>query len=728
MADTSYFFVSGTSWVVPTGVTAIKVECFGSNNPLIFNELTIGHTSLPQDNYPGASYSKSNNIAVTAGSTVYFNIGTGGGNSWFNTSNSVPTSSSSTSSACLAVGSSTAAGSQVASNCGDVKYAGGNGRVTTGFTLSAVGGAAGPNGPGADVGDPYTNTAKLLADGNSYLFCQGGGSNGGFQGSLGVPAYGRSGSGTAGMGARWNGSAYVNGTGDTTGSAKYIDNYALATEYTMTTYGGPATNFGNNCCCQQVIFLNGVYVTGGVYNPYNGRVVITIISATQKSLVFPGATGSFTIPADFSSLVSLEAVGGGGIAGGLVSGATGGGGGGGAYAKTNGASVTASMVAGSTVVYYSAGGWLRIGTNSIPTAVTDGVYAASGSSGSTNSGGAGGSSASSVGNIKYAGGAGGAGSTSSRLNYGGGGGAGGPLGAGANGGAADNTTPNTGRGGGGAANGGSVGSPGTALAGGNGGTITGGTGGAGAVAANLYPGAGTNGGGSGGSVGVYGIYNNNALSGPLNNSIYIITGGQGGGISGTSGYPSRGGGSITLDPNYYFLDPTNIANGAVTYGRAAVIFTYAISTDKTAALTGSASSASGGTLSPSQTLNQTLSGRSATASAGTLTNSQALTQALSGSVALASAGTLGTSTDQIVGLNSASANVYGGTLTNSQIVVQALTGVSASGQTSSFPANSDLVGVVASAGTGTLSYINTGWQLINTGGTVLWTDIDTQQT
>jgi hypothetical protein len=531
------------------------------------------------------------------------------------------------------------------------------------------------------------------------------------------------------MGARWNGSAYVQGTGDTTGSAKYVDNYALATEYAIDTYGGPATLIDYDCCGNQVIFLSGVYLSLGAYNPYNGRVVITIISATQKSLVFPGATGSFTIPADFSSLVSLEAVGSGGSVGGLVSGATGGGGGGGAYAKTNGASVTASMVAGSTVVYYSSAGWLRIGTNSIPTAVTDGVYAAPGSSGSTNSGGAGGSSASSVGNTKYAGGAGGAGSTSSRLNYGGGGGAGGPLGAGANGGAADNTTANTGRGGGGAANGGSVGSPGTASAGGNGGTITGGTGGAGATTASSFPGAGTNGGGSGGSFSIVSTYNNNALSGPLNNSIYIITGGQGGGTGSISGYPGRGGGSIVISPYYYFKNPTNIsAPAAVTYGQSAVIFTYAINTDKTAALTGSASSASGGTLSPSQTLNQTLSGRSATASAGTLTNSQAFTQALSGSVALASAGTLGTSTDQIVGLNSASANVYGGTLTNSQALEIALIGVSVDGQTSSFPANSDLVGVVASAGTGTLSYINTGWQLINTGGTVLWTDIDTQQT
>jgi hypothetical protein len=726
MADTSYFFVSGTSWVVPTGVTAIKVECFGSNNRYIFDQLTIGHTSLPQSNYPGASYSKSNNIAVTAGSTVYFNVGTSGGNSWFNTSNSVPTSSSSTSSACLAVGSSTAAGSQVASNCGDVKYAGGNGRVTTGFTLSAVGGAAGPNGPGADVGDPYTNTATLLDDGNSYLFCQGGGSNGGFQGSLGVPAYGRSGSGTAGMGARWDGSAYVNGTADVVGSAKYVDNYALATEYAIATYGGPATNLYTDCCSNQHIFLNGVYTFSGAYNPYNGRVVITIISATQKSLVFPGATGSFTIPADFSSLVSLEAVGSGGSVGGLVSGATGGGGGGGAYAKTNGASVTASMVAGSTVVYYSSAGWLRIGTNSIPTAVTDGVYAAPGSSGSTNSGGAGGSSASSVGNTKYAGGAGGAGSTSSRLNYGGGGGAGGPLGAGANGGAADNTTVYAGRGGGGAANGGSVGSPGTASAGGNGGTITGGTGGAGADAASSYPGAGTNGGGSGGSFSVYGIYNNNALSGPLNNSIYIITGGQGGGISGTSGYPGRGGGSIVLNPSYYFQIPTNTATGAVVYGQSAVIFTYAINTDKTAALTGSASSASGGTLSPSQTLNQTLSGRSATASAGTLTNSQAFTQALSGASASASTGIFETSNAQTVNLSSTSITAYSGTLTNSQIVIQALTGVSVDGQTSSFPANSDLIGAEAAGTTGSFDYRNTGWQPIDTAGTSNWTDIDTQ--
>jgi hypothetical protein len=82
-----------------------------------------------------------------------------------------------------------------------------------------------------------------------------------------------------------------------------------------------------------------------------------------------------------------------------------------------------------------------------------------------------------------------------------------------------------------------------------------------------------------------------------------------------------------------------------------------------------------------------------------------------------------------VGLNSASANVYGGTLTNSQALEIALTGVSVAGQTSSFPIFLELVGAQAAASTGTLNYINTGWQPINTsGGASNWTDIDTQQT
>lgn len=741
MANFTYFFAAGTTWTVPPNVTAIQVECFGSNST-IFSSGFVNSGSPPQGNYPGASYSKSSNIVVTPGATVYINVGANGGNTWFNTSNATPTSSSSPTSACLAVGTNTAAGSQVAANCGDVKYAGGNGRVTTGFTLTAQGGKAGPNGPGADVGDPYTNTATLLENGNSYLFCQGGGSNGGSQGSLGVPAYGRSGSGTAGMGGRYA-DGNVLSTTDTLGSSTYFNNLLLQKDSIYNNYGllgGAATIIEYNCCGDEMWSVHGGnesnYLNSG--SAYNGYIIITVTVASQKSIVFPSVSGgSFTIPNDFSSLVSIEAVGSGGTSAALVSSTNGGGGGGAAYAKTLGSSVTASMVAGSTVVYFGQSGkdsWLRIGTNSAPSSVTDGVLAKGGANGSTNVGGAGGSAASSIGDTKYSGGTGGAGYTSSRYNGGGGGGAGGPLGAGGAGGNAWNLNANRGGGGGGAANGGAAGSaPSSSTTGGNGGTITGGTGGAGATVAGTAGGRGTNGGGGGGSYGLlFSSYSVSVFSGLLNDSIYPLSGGQGGavGLGGTLDFnasPGDGGASVYLNPSTYYITTADDSR-TYKYGAGVIVFTYITTNNPNTALTGSTSSASGGALSPGQTLNQTLSSGSADALAGTLTNSQILTQALSSAIAEAFGGTFIPSNVQEASLSSVLALASSGTLTNSQLIIQALTGVSVNGQASSFPAFSEIVGAEAVAGIGVLGYVNTGWQLINTaGGSTSWIDVDTQQ-
>jgi len=707
----TYYFDSGTSWRVPEGVTAIQVECFGS---------TPGTTAtgiVPNANYSGGSYSKSNSIAVTPGSTVYLNVGANGGNSWFNTSNVAPTSASSTSSACLAVGGTTVAPDQVAANCGNVKYAGGNGRFVTGtdpVILTAQGGKAGPNGPGADVGDPYSNTV-LNVLGNNYLRCTGGGGNGGFQGGLGVIPYGRSGTGTAGMGQYVSGANnFQSGTGEILGTYKYLNSLILDTftypnglSYLITPTlgegGGGRTTIvsTSGCCCCYTSFS---------LDPQQGQVVITVTEATQKTIVYavrssPRGEQSFTLPTDFGSLISLEAFGSYAI---RDTQNNNGGGGGGAYAKTLGTSVTASMVAGSTTVYYYVGSsldfssdgessYIRIGTSGAPSSVTDGVLAKGGSRPSGTTGGTGGTTADSVGDTKYAGGNGGTGGAVN--NLGGAGGNGGPLGAGARGGNGFTSTASRGDGGGGASNGGSAGANGTTSAGGAGGTITGGTGGTGATS-SVAATSGTNGGGGGGGYGVAGSING-ALGGILNNGTYATRGGPGGAV-------------------YY-------GSGGITNGFGLVVLTYAPLSG--VVLTGSASSAFSGTLSPAQTLTQALSSGSADALAGTLTASQTLTIALSSAIAEAFGGTFVPSNDQVVNLSSVFALASGGTLTNSQLITQALTGVSVNGQTSSFPVFLELVGASAAGATGLFGYVNTGWQPINTaGGSTSWIDVDTQQT
>jgi hypothetical protein len=159
---------------------------------------------------------------------------------------------------------------------------------------------------------------------------------------------------------------------------------------------------------------------------------------TNTVVFITSTTGVWNIPADFSSLISIEAIGGGGNGGGsLFNGTGGGGGGGGAYAAITSLS---GLVAGGTVyVRATAAGdaWFNKTSNAAPTSTSDGVLAKGGTNGSLSTPGTGGSATNSVGSTKYAGGNGLAGTGSPSYTASGGGGAAGPSGAGSN---ADNTS------------------------------------------------------------------------------------------------------------------------------------------------------------------------------------------------------------------------------------------------------------------------------------------------
>jgi hypothetical protein len=192
---------------------------------------------------------------------------------------------------------------------------------------------------------------------------------------------------------------------------------------------------------------------------------------TKTVFITSGTT--FTIPADFNSLVSIECIGGGAGGGGFV-GNFFGGGGGGAYAKTT--SVTGLAASGSVYISIGTGGaarnsgtdtWFNVAADSAPTLSTNGALAKAGQTATTFTGGAGGASASCIGTTTFLGGAGG----SNTINviqrptsncYPGGGGA---AGLGGNGGAGGAVTSQNGNGGGG---GGSGGAGGSGSAGGSG--------------------------------------------------------------------------------------------------------------------------------------------------------------------------------------------------------------------------------------------------------------------
>jgi hypothetical protein len=471
-----YYFDSGTSWVVPANVTGIQVECYGSS---------FGGFNTADSNgyYPGGSYSKSNLINVTGGSTVYMNIGSLGGNTWFNTTNVAPTSSSSTSSACLAVGGNT--DFQIAANCGNTKYKGGNGYPTSGYVRTASGGQAGPNGNGADVVGPYTNTLYS----GFYTLYSGGGANGGSSGSLGVPPYGRSGTGTVGSGAYWNGTSFIGnyeGFTDPVGQYLFLNNTATTPTSYGPTGGSMISVYSGGCC-----------PTYGLKDQ-KGFIVITVVYVNGRKTVTLTGNETWDLPTDWNdadNIIEVYGAGGNGATSGSTS-FSGGGGGGGGYTKGTNIPLKASNLAGYiTSKTYNSNAlstaylWQTPGTSGSV------IYAGFGTNASGISNGVGGSGGTAVINsvsyttTSFSGGNGGAGRTSTTAAGGGGGAAAGPNGAGGAGGSNTTTLGTTGRGGGGG-NGGGAGSSVSALAGTAGtGAGAGGTGGA----ANASGSAGGNG-------------------------------------------------------------------------------------------------------------------------------------------------------------------------------------------------------------------------------------------
>jgi hypothetical protein len=536
ISNNVYLFIGGvtgtvTSWVVPAGVTGIKVECYGASG---FGTVTV---SSPYNVYPGGSYSCVNNLAVTAGQTITFQMPTFGGSTstWASKTGVAPTTASE---GCLAVSGAVAQASQVASNIGNIIFTGGNG-FNDSFNFPGFGGQAGLSGPGA-------NASSVNFNSGGNVFSGGGASGGTSTTANGVIPKGRYGSDTVGSGGYLDaGFSIVAPTDDGSIQASYVNGLLQNNLYSWGAFGGSA-----------------IFYDGGAYNysSYPGFIVITLIAGRKYIVVNTAGTSYFTAPSDFGSLVSLEAIGAGGNGDNTASGTSRyGGGGGGGYAKNTSAGLLAqSIVAGVTeFTAIMAGGasQLRLGESAT---IDTGVVAFNGANASLNTAGAGGIG--NIGNTLYSGGAGGAGSTSTRLNAGGGGGAAGPLGAGGAGGAANNNGTNRGGGGGGGANNGGVGAAAnttTPFVSGNGGTGSSGAsaGGNGNTAAN--PSGTTNGasgassgstvGGGGGGGSGFSVGNTGA-GGFVDNGVYRIGGGAGGFSSpvlsnGTSGnYPGAGGG------------------------------------------------------------------------------------------------------------------------------------------------------------------------------------------
>lgn len=173
-----------SSWVCPTGVTSIIVECWGGGGQ---GGGTNGATSFGGGG--GGAYSKSI-ISVTPGTTYYYSVagqasggsttGTTGQSTWFNASTTSPYSSSntfptSTSTGILAVGGSPGsagtggAGGSSGSCYGTTKYSGGNGanaNWTSGGGTGGGGGGGGNSANGSNASAPTLGTGGTSNGGN----------------------------------------------------------------------------------------------------------------------------------------------------------------------------------------------------------------------------------------------------------------------------------------------------------------------------------------------------------------------------------------------------------------------------------------------------------------------------------------------------------------------------------------------------------------------------------
>jgi len=270
---------------------------------------------------------------------------------------------------------------------------------------------------------------------------------------------------------------------------------------------------------------------------------------TVKALFIYTTTGgiAFQVPADYGSLVSIEAIGGGGGSG------TNYGGGGGAYAISTSSTLSSSLTPGQNFFFQVGTGgvpggaaatdtWANTAGMFAPTSASTGVLAKAGASP------AGGSASNCVGTLAYSGGNGGI----RGIAPGGGGAAGSRLGTGGNGG--DGDVDAAGGGGGVLGNGvdGSF-SPPNQNFGGNGGTgFQGGAGGLGATSTRTAT-AGTSstgsggGGGGGGGIDDTGRYTGGAggtlnLAYPNTGAQPFAGGGGGGGLPAASGNGGLGGG------------------------------------------------------------------------------------------------------------------------------------------------------------------------------------------
>ena len=196
---TVIFLTSGSSWTVPVDWSSTNtIECLGSGGIGTSNGTYGGGGG-------GGAYAKISGFSATPGSSIPYQVGTGGGSlpTYFNSTSTVLADYGRSSIGSVTGGS----GGLAANSVGTVVYSGGNGGSTSGGAVAGAGGggSAGPSGAGKNGGN-VTNS--------SYSGAGGGGANGGSSTAGGNGTATTSGAGGAGTGGTGGGTGVTSGAGN----------------------------------------------------------------------------------------------------------------------------------------------------------------------------------------------------------------------------------------------------------------------------------------------------------------------------------------------------------------------------------------------------------------------------------------------------------------------------------------------------------------------------------
>lgn len=179
---------SNVAWVVPAGVTSIKVETWGAGGR--GGSFTTNGTGN-RGGGGGGAYASSV-INVTSGATYYYTVGTGssnnntaGGDSWFSTTN---TSAGAIvlakgGSSALTTASTGAAGGVYSTSIGNVRNNGGRGADGSGTGGGGGGSSAGSTGLGVNATNQF---GAVGPTGNDGIGGNGGASGGNNAGAVGI--------------------------------------------------------------------------------------------------------------------------------------------------------------------------------------------------------------------------------------------------------------------------------------------------------------------------------------------------------------------------------------------------------------------------------------------------------------------------------------------------------------------------------------------------------------